>query len=109
VDPDAPFDLALNERIQGPAVDLGCYESGITTGVVGLQAPAPFGYFDATSGELVFHYAREAQGAHYRVFATSGQVLAQGRVSGDRIRMQLTPGIHLLSLEGLGTLRFLVP
>lgn len=109
VDPDALFDLALNARIQGPAVDLGCYESGITTGVANVQATAPFGYYDAASGELVFHDARAAQGAHYRVFTSNGQMLAQGRMSGDRMRMQLTPGIHLLTLEGLGTLRFLVP
>lgn len=109
VDVNAPFDLALNERIQGPAVDLGCYESGITTGVAGVQAPAPLGYYDAASGEMVIHAAQVARGAYYRVFASNGQVLAQGRVSGDRMRMQLAPGIHLLTLEELGTLRFLVP
>lgn len=109
VEPNAPFDLALNERIQGPAVDLGCYESGITTGVMDVQAPAPFGYYDAASGELVFHDALEAQGARYLVFASNGQVLVQGRVSGDRMRIQFAPGIHLLTLEGEGTLRFLVP
>jgi hypothetical protein len=109
VDPDAPFDLALNDRIQGAAVDLGCYESSITTGVAGVQAPVPFGYFDAASGELVFHGELAAQGAHYRVFAVNGQLFAQGRVSADRIRLPFTPGIHLLSLEGKGTWRFLIP
>lgn len=109
VDPDAPFDLALNQRIQGPAVDLGCYESGFTTGLVDVQALVPFGYYDAASGELVFHDAQQARDARYHIFASNGQLLAQGRVSSDRIRIQLTQGIHVLGLEGHGTLRFLVP
>ncbi|MFN3875350.1 MAG: choice-of-anchor Q domain-containing protein, partial [Flavobacteriales bacterium] len=109
VDPDAPFDLALNDRIQGPAVDLGCYESSITTGFTEARPLVPSCYYDAATGEVVFHAPAIAQAAHYRVFAGNAQLLAQGRAAGDRTRLPPNPGIHLLTAEGMGTLRFVVP
>lgn len=109
VDPDAPFDLALNQRIQGPAVDLGCYESGITTGVAGVPAPAPpAAYYDPLQGELVFR-PMDATTGTYRVFHSNGQLVAEGRRTGDRERVALGTGMHILVMENGKVLRFWVP
>lgn len=109
VDVNAPFDLALNQRIQGPAVDLGCYESGITTGVAGVQAPAPpAAYYDALQGELVFR-PTDADTGTYRVFRSNGQLVAEGRRTGDRARVALGTGMHILVMENGQVLRFWVP
>ena len=109
VDANSPFDLALNQRIQGSAVDLGCYESSNTTSMFEMDALAPACYYDVSTGEMVVRGHVGASAPLYRVFAGSGQLVAHGRATSDRIRLQLPSGVHLFSLEGQGTLRFMVP
>lgn len=106
VDANAPFDLALNVRIQGSTVDLGCYESDLSTAVPRpvLEGPASVDY-DAVQGELVFHAASTGTEA-YRVFSSNGSLVAQGRRTGDRVRLALGAGIYLLDTEGGAVLRF---
>jgi hypothetical protein len=110
VDPDAPFDLAQNDRIQGAAVDLGCYESSITTGITDMVATAPKAlYYDAAQGEVVFFQPAGMHNGEYRVFSSNGQLVAQGRRAGDRVRLSVGAGIHVYVEEGGALLRFWVP
>ena len=109
VDPTALFDLALNSRVQGLAVDLGCYESSITTSLTTRENPAPICYYDAVQGDLVFRTAESSAAGQYRVFGGNGQLVAQGRRTGDRIQLGLGSGIHLFVEIGGEVLRFWVP
>jgi hypothetical protein len=106
VDANAPFDLALNVRIQGSTVDLGCYESDLSTAIAAPVQDVPAAVtYDAVQGELLFHAASRGSEA-YRVYSSNGSLVAQGRRSGDCVRLALGAGIYLLETEGGAVLRF---
>lgn len=104
-----PQDLALGMRIQGLAVDLGCYESSFSVSVdeATTSTTRPF-YFDLENNTLVFSNLDGSLKMNYQIFDVSGKLAQAGIISSNKLSMTLKPGVYLAVVDGVAPLKFVV-
>ncbi len=108
VDANALFDLALNDRIRGVAVDLGCYESELSVSTGPSTSETGTWFFDMEHCEL--HMADLAlQGpAVIEVFDMSGKLRTRRTTTQNRVRIDLPAGVYVARSAGRAPLKFAV-
>jgi hypothetical protein len=108
VDANALFDLALNDRIRGLVVDLGCYESELSVST----GPSPSGsmdwYFDLERGELHLPDIGALKPALVELFDMSGKLRGSFTAQQNTIRIELPAGAYVARCTGRAPLKFVV-
>lgn len=107
IDPIYDLDLALNVRIQGPAIDLGCYETDILLALneTSVRAELPY-YFDADNAQVVFLDPTTQMTESYWIYDAMGKLQRSGIVAGTRLPICLKAGAYILRMNGTRSLRF---
>jgi hypothetical protein len=102
------LDLALNDRIQGGVVDLGCYESSFSVSLGAEIAGAQGWYFAATERELHIPDAENLRGSILSILDPSGRVVLRQHMRNSVVPLDLPTGLYIAVAEGLEALRFVV-
>jgi hypothetical protein len=102
------LDLALNDRIQGGVVDLGCYESSFSVSLGAEIAGTQGWYFAATERELHIPDAENLRGSILSILDPSGRVVLRQHMRNSVVPLDLPTGLYIAVAEGLEALRFVV-
>jgi hypothetical protein len=108
VDPDALFDLALNDRIRGGVVDLGCYESELSVGLNALTEQHAHWFFDVERGQLHVADLGTAGALPVEVFGLNGNLVARITVQAGGTPVVLPAGLYVAQASGMPALKFVV-
>lgn len=106
---DQLLDLAGNVRIQGGTVDMGCYESDLSTGVPPSPAPAATWYFDVQQQALRYTGTQDMSGRVLRIIDANGGQVATIPVALNTVQVSLSPGMYLAITGKTDAFRFVVP
>ncbi len=101
-------DLAGAPRIQGGTVDMGCYESDLST-TIATAAPANARwYHDPTSG--LIHLTTGLHGAEHRLFIHDmhGRLVTAARITSDVFPVALPSGAYIATSAAFGRLKLVV-
>jgi hypothetical protein len=109
VDANALFDLALNDRIRGLVVDLGCYESELSVNAPETQRTPAKWYFDHAQQDLHVLGTETLNGLILSIHTVNGKLVEQVPLRHAVTRLQLPSGIYVAVVAELGALRFVVP
>jgi len=109
VDANALFDLALNDRIRGTVVDLGCYESELSVSTTTSVHATKDWFFDMEHGELRLADLGPQQPAVVEVFDLSGRLRERFTAVRNSVRVELPAGAYVARSAGRAPLKFVVP
>lgn len=107
VDANALFDLALNDRIRGSVVDLGCYESELSVAITSNTSEPLGWFFDMERGELRLTDLGQ-QPAVVEVFDMSGKLRTYFTAVQNSIPIQLPAGAYVARCADRAPLKFVV-
>ena len=93
-------------RIQGGAVDAGCYESDLNVGIPSTGTNALSGYYDAASRSLIL---QDRTLGEVDLFDAQGRWVSRYRATGRPLVIGVPAGIYVMRAPDGRVLRFLVP
>lgn len=108
VDANALFDLALNDRIRGLVVDLGCYESELSVSTLTLTNEVVDWFFDMDRTELHIPEFGQRKPVIVEVFDMSGKLRERFTADRNSMPIELPPGAYLARSTGRTPLKFVV-
>jgi hypothetical protein len=108
VDADAPYDLALNDRIRGGVVDLGCYESELSVSTGTSTHATRDWFFDMERNELRVTDLGPQQLAVVEVFDMSGKLRERFTAVQNSVQVDLPAGAYVARSAGRAPLKFVV-
>jgi len=103
------LDLAGNPRIQGGTVDMGCYESDISTAMPTSNARPMTWSFDPGSRTIRIPEMEGIPNGMVMFHDADGREVQRTRISGNVVQVPLPSGVYIASHPRLGRLKFVVP
>lgn len=105
---ESELDLALAPRIQAGTVDMGCYESDLTTGIRVSEVAVPSWTYDASQRALILTTTSTGALSVF-IHDINGRLVSTATAYDSVVMLDLPAGVHFATAQGLAPLKFVVP